>query len=354
MAIHIFWFVEPKDNKHKTYQFSNQEILKNFQVEFSKYDDVVWHHSNARGRVTANPNDILIGHPPWPPRPEDPYANWVFDNGLDGPGSAHPNCFVVMPWVRAAKVYSAIDPYIPMVLASRAIFGMGGITHYDENVRNAAADTGWRRTQHKLVRINMGCDARLLPARDSTMPRRNGLLHVSSLMNYKRPELMLKSLPAEGCTLYIGTKRMDLVKALAAQGVMKPNVSILGEIKNDDLEVNRVLLDLCGYYLHCANEPQATAILEGAARGLVPLITDKAGFLCPDAVYLSENDPEENRRIIADALAMSDEEYNQRSFGVRQHVRVYHSWERICTQMFVAIRALMAGQDIGRRGDDYS
>ena len=353
MTIHLFWFTDPKDNKYDRYQFSNQEIQKHFLLEFSRYDTVVCHHSHQRGRVTSNPDDILIGHPPWPP-PENPHDNWAFDNGLAGPGSAHPNTFIVMPWAHAVVGHPAMDAALPMIMAGRGLFGMGGVSHFDENVNHAAEDTAWHKARAKLVRINMGCDARFLPFKDDSFPRTNGFLHVSSLLNYKHPQLMLDSLPPEGCTLHIGTKRMDIVDRLAAEGRIGPNVSVLGPINNDDEATNRLILQTCSFYLHCAREAQATAILENAARGLVPMVTARSGFSSPDAIYLTRDDPIENRRIIQDALTMSDAEYRRRSLALRRQVRIYHSWERICMQMYTAMRAFMAGQDVSRRGDDYS
>jgi glycosyltransferase involved in cell wall biosynthesis len=165
---------------------------------------------------------------------------------------------------------------------------------------------------------------------------------------------MLRSLPDAGCTLYIGTKQFGNVEKLAKQGLMKSNVRVIGEVANDKDADNAFILENCSYYFHCAREPQATTILENCARGLVPLITARSGFSCPDAIYLSDDDPAENQRIVASALAMSDEEYAERSRAVRMHVRLYHSWDRICREMYVAMRALIAGQDVPRRGDQYS
>ena len=355
MTIHLFCITKPKDNKYDRYQYSNQEIQKNFLLELSKYDQVVSHGAFDRGRVTLDPNDILIGEPPYPPEPgADPYANWVFDNGLAGPQSAHPNTFIVYPWAKAHVAHVATTPYVPMLLACRALFGMGGVVHYDDNIINAAPDTVWRRTQKQFVRINMGCDARFLPFRHDHTNRPQGMLHVSSLMGYKRPDFMLQSLPREGCTLHIASKRTDNAQKLKDQGVVGPNVQFIGPIQNDDPSVNAHILENCSYYLHTAREPQATAILENAARGLVPIITARSGFSCPDAVYLTDDDASENQRIITETLAMPVEEYTDRSNGVRRHIRMYHAWDRICQQMYFSMRALMAGQDVNRRGDEYS
>lgn len=353
MTIHLFCITEPQNNKYGTYQYSNQEIQKNFLVEFSNYDRVVWHHANSRGRVTSNPSDILIGEPPWPPPEGNPTHNWIFDNGLAGPETAHPNTFIVFPWGPATLSTKQPDPYGPLILASRALFGMAGVAHYDDFIVNALPESRWRRMQSKFVRINMGCDASLLPFRGASAKRTTGLLHVSSLEHYKQPDLMLASLPAEGCELLIATKRLDNAAKLKEKGLFKPNAHVIGPIDNGDAVANRFILDRCSYYLHTSHEAQATTILENCARGMVPIVTPQAGFSSPDAVYLTQ-DSEENQGIIRAALEIPEEEYLARSHNVRQHIRMYHSWRRICQHMYVTIQALMAGRDVDRRGEDYS
>ena len=357
MAIHLFWYTNPKDNDYKAYQFSNQEIVKNFELEFGKYDDVIWHDSNSRGRVTDNPDDILIGSPPWPNShlKDSPYESWVFDNGFDGDRSAHPNTFIVFPFSSpTVPSHAVMDPVVPSVLASRGFFGLGGTVHYDHCIEHAPADSIWRRVQPKLIRSNMGCDTRLLTHKQASAPRTNGLFHISSLRGYKRPEHMLNSLPRDGCQLFIGTERTDLLEDIAEKGLVPPNVTNLGLIDNGEPETNEFILKECSYYLHCSREAQATAILENCARGLVPLLTPFAGFTSPDAIYLSEDDAEANRRTIAEALAMPDDEYKARQRGVRSQVRLYHSWERICQLMYASMKTLIAGGNVSRRGEDLS
>ena len=357
MTIHVFWFTEPSDNKPGVYQFSNQEIQKNFLIEFAKYDKVVWHHANTRGRVTDDPNDILVGHPPWPPaavKGNGQFENWAFDNGF-APGETHPNTFMVYPWARAFVSHPATDPYVEMFLKCRALFGMGGTDHYDFNIVHAEPDTLWRRTQKNFVRINMGCDARILPYKTAAHGREPGMLHVSSLRGYKRPEHMLASVPVHGCALYIATENTENVQKLAAEGRLKQkNIFVVGALDNGNPAANDFILNKCSYYFHLAREPQATTILENAGRGLVPLITGRSGFYCPDAIYLTDDDPMENQRIVKEALSMPDEEYARRSGAVRQHILTYHSGERICGHMYKAGRALIEGGDVPRRGEDSS
>jgi glycosyltransferase involved in cell wall biosynthesis len=360
MTIHVFWFTTPAENQYDAYQYSNQEIVKNFMLEFSKYDDVQWHHSNSRERVTDNPNDILIGHPPWPKeQTEGPYANWVFDNGLNsssgGTPTAHPNSFVVLPWgPLVSETHPSVDPFMEMILHSRALFGLGGLVHYDYSVEAAPANSIWRRTQSKLIRTNMGCDARMLPTKSADSPRTNGMLHVSSIRGYKRPELMFASLPPEGCTLNVGTESVALADEMRAKGLIPPNVNILGPIQNNDPYFNKMVLEECSFYLHVAREPQATTILENCARGLIPLLSRQSGFDCPDAIYLDDEDTEQNKKTIRDALAMPDDEFKQRRHGARSHVRMFHSWGRICEQIYAAMRTLIAGGDVDRRGEPFS
>src|SRR4029077_13622861 len=130
-------------------------------VELSRYGEVIFHNSNMRGRVTSDLSDLLLGHPPYPVCHED--ENWMFDNGLDGPGSVHPNTFVMYPLGVADDpvwTHFPIDTYCRI---SRAFFGMGGVAHYDYSLESAPANSVWRRIQPKFIRVNMGCDVRALP-----------------------------------------------------------------------------------------------------------------------------------------------------------------------------------------------
>ena len=162
-------------------------------------------------------------------------------------------------------------------------------------------------------------------------------------------------MPEYSGSLYIATENTENIHPLAAKGPLKlKNVFVVGAVDNGNPAGNAFIVDKCSHYLHLAREPQATTILENAGRGLVPLITARSAFYSPDAIYLDEDDPQENQRIIREALAMPDEEYWSRSRALRQHILTYHAWERICGNMYAAMRALIAGQDFDWRGEQYS
>ena len=141
---------------------------------------------------------------------------------------------------------------------------------------------------------------------------------------------------------------------MKAERLIPSNVNILGPINNTDADFNNFVLNNCSFYLHMANEPQATTILENCARGLLPLLSSQSGFNCPDAIYLHEEDIKLNHNIIKKALSMPNDEFSQRRHGVRNHVRTFHSWTRICEQMYASIRSLIAGQKVDQRGENYS
>ncbi|TAK98964.1 MAG: hypothetical protein EPO08_17830 [Rhodospirillaceae bacterium] len=320
-------------------------------VELSRYGEVVFHHANDRGRVTTDPNDILLGHPPYPDLKE--YDNWIFDNGLDGPRSAHPNTFIMFPYARADFTVWPSVPLPTYVKASRAFFGMGGVVHYDGSLETAPAESIWRQIQPKFVRVNMGCDTRRLPYKIDFKHRPSGLLHVSSLAKYKKPDLMFRSLPKTGCRLYLGTFAVSKLDEFWRQKLLPADMQILPALDNGDPGTNARLIQECSFYLHTAAEPQATTILENCARGLVPILHPDSGFRSPYAIYLTD-DPTENQGIIAAALAMKEDEYAERSLGVRRQIQIYHSWQRIFMNIFADMQALVAGGEVNRRGDEFS
>jgi len=351
MKIHFFWWKTPNEAIPNRYQLSNLELVKHGMIELSRYAEVVFHHSNARGRVTTDPDDILLGHPPYPELHE--YDNWMFDNGLDGPRSVHPNTFFMYPYARADFNEWKGVPLVTYAKACRAFFGMGGIVHYEGSLATAPAGSIWRQIEPHLVRVNMGCDTRFLPHKTDFANRPRGILHVSSLANYKRPGLMFRSVPRGECRLYLGTFSVNTINDFWKQGLVPDDMQVLPAMDNGDPQMNARLLRDCSFYLHCAEEPQATTILENCARGLVPILHPDSGFRSPYAVYLT-NDPQENQGIISRALAMPEDEYAERSLGVRRQVQIYHSWQRIFMNIFADMQTLISGGEVNRAGDEFS
>jgi hypothetical protein len=351
MKIHFFWWKYPRECKIGVYQVSNLELVKHGLNELSRYAEVVFHHSNDRGRVTDDPNDILLGHPPYPDLHE--YDNWMFDNGFDGPRSTHPNTFVMYPYARADFTEWPGVPLATYVKATRGFFGMGGRIHYDGSVATAPANSIWRQIQPNLIRVNMGCDIGFLPHKTDFKNRPRTMLHVSSLQKYKRPELMFRSLPKQNARLYLGTYDTQTVDVLWRQGLVPNDMHLMPAMNNGDPATNARILRECSFYLHCAREPQATTILENCGRGLVPILHPESGFHSPYAIYLTE-DPVENQAIIENALSMSEDEYAERSQGVRLQILTYHSWQRIFMNIFADMQTIVAGGEVDRGGDQFS
>jgi hypothetical protein len=351
MKIHFFWWKMPAEAVRGRYQVSNIELVKHGLEELSRYGEVVFHHSNTRGRVTSDPNDILLGHPPYPDMHET--DNWIFDNGLDGAGSAHPNTFFMYPYARADFMKWPSVPAVTYSKVARAFFGMGGRVHYDGGLVHSPPGSVWRQLEPKYVRVNMGCDTTFLPHKTDFKNRPRTMLHVSSLAKYKRPDLMFRSLPKNKARLYLGTYNLDLVDNFWRQGLVQDDMQILPSMDNGDPATNARLLREVSFYLHCAEEPQATTILENCARGLVPILHPGSGFKSPHAVYLTD-DPTENQHIIATAMDMSEDEYAERSLGVRHQIMIYHSWNRIFMNIFADMQTLIAGGEVNRGGDELS
>ena len=339
---------------YERYESANAEIVK----YASKYlgASVTTHISNFNSsRVTDRAEDILIGHPTWDATYDSSHGkfnvvnNWVKDNALDPSESSHPNTYMFMPWIpiflREARMPFASE----QLAAARLIFAICGEFWFR---KTGQLDDGsvQSRVTSKLVRLNMGCAAHLLPAKKQYRRRnRRNFLHVSHLGPAKNIPLMLQSIRGLDVNLFIASHNLRqtgpaTVKFSNTIGTTeRGEIHSLGAVSNNDPEFNQFVTENCDFYIHTSTyDAQATAILENCARGLVPIVTPECGFNCPHAIMLS-NDPARNREIIQAAIQMPDEEYEHRSRGVRAFILEHHSWKRIYSRVWQVIQADQTG-----------
>ena len=342
MMLHFVWthYIFDKDSYQK-YEFSNYEIVK-YARKFFETVTTVHLDDFYAGRITDKSEDILLGHPTWGKTTN----NWVRDNRLEPDASCHPNTYILMPWLPVWPVEFHM-PYIDeQLLAARKIFTICGDYWIDRTMR-LNDDSTQAKVKEKLFQGNMGCNAALLPYKTRfTKKRRNVFLHVSNLGSTKGIPLMFQSLEGLDAILCIASPTLQDKRGQAT--IELPNkhntktryrFDSFGSVSNSDPQINQTIVENCDFYIHCSNyDAQATTILENCARGLVPLVTPESGFSCPHAIYLTQ-DPDQNREIIRAAMKMSDDEYEARSKGVRDHIIAYHNWEGIFRKIWNEIVA---------------
>ncbi len=337
---------------YETYEFSNNEIVKYAQQFFAQVTPT--HIDTFQAScVTDRAEDILLGHPTWDPE----YTitnNWVKDNALSAQAACHPNTYILMPWLPKFPAEWHMPFVDEQLVQARQIFAICGDIWIDQT-RQLNGDSIQSRVKDKLVQVNMGCAAHLLPCKKTFARKsRRNLLHISNLGSTKNIPLIFRS-----------TRGLDVTVYMASFGIKKTgNYEInlhnddgtqtrcyfesLGPIDNNDARMNRFIIDTCDFYIHTSTyDAQATSILENCARGLVPLVTPESGFDCPHAIKLTQ-DPEANKTIIHRAVTMSDEEFATRSRGVRQHILDHHNWQHIYRQIWEHIQQdLITRQDNG-------
>src|SRR5438132_11754118 len=98
---------------------------------------------------------------------------------------------------------------------------------------------------------------------------------------------MFQSLP-KAARLYLGTFAIGRVDEFWKRNLVPQTMQLLPAMDNGDPATNARLLRECSFYVHTAAEPQATAILENCARGLVPILHPDAGFRSPHAIHLTD------------------------------------------------------------------
>ncbi|WP_170307323.1 glycosyltransferase [Azospirillum lipoferum] len=291
--------------------------------------------------MTRNPSDILLGHTTFDPA-GGVSDDWVRDNALSPGEPCHPNTYIMVPIlpVQIAE-HKKWSPFVDSQFdAARLIFGICGEYWY-EQIQALPVDTPIGRIKHKLVRIDMGCEARLFGTpRRYTPESMNGLLHLSDLQPHKGFDLLLDSIDPSRMRLHLGSGNLRSYPNQRLR-IRDKEVISLGWMDNSNPQVDHFVKEQCAFYIHTSSlDAQATAILENCARGLVPIVTPESGFRSPHAIYLTQ-DTARNREIILAAMAMSPAEYEARSAGVVEQIRTNHSWETVFGTVWETIQADM-------------
>lgn len=339
--LHFFWspYIFREDSYNK-YEANNAEICKHARRVLGKHTDIHLESFTA-SRVTRNPSDILLGHTTFDPA-GGVSDDWVRDNALSPGEPCHPNTYIMVPIlpVQIAE-HKKWSPFVDSQFdAARLIFGICGEYWY-EQIQALPVDTPIGRIKHKLVRIDMGCEARLFGTpRRYTPESMNGLLHLSDLQPHKGFDLLLDSIDPSRMRLHLGSGNLRSYPNQRLR-IRDKEVISLGWMDNSNPQVDHFVKEQCAFYIHTSSlDAQATAILENCARGLVPIVTPESGFRSPHAIYLTQ-DTARNREIILAAMAMSPAEYEARSAGVVEQIRTNHSWETVFGTVWETIQADM-------------
>lgn len=325
-------------------------------------DGAAVQHDYTEARISDDPADILLGLVTVDSAcrgagAPDSLPDWVRESRLDDGAAAHPNTYLLYPGPPAytfPEIQRQLTPYHDRQLdAARLIFAMQGRYWFE---RWRALDDGsvFARVKHKIVRVNCACDAWRLPA--SHVRSGGGFLHCSNLTWCKNPAALFKAVIPTPARLYVASHnpaaRGHFVQG--PDGAVAGNVFGLGGVDNANAAFCRFVRDDCDFYIQTSRlDAQSTAVLEAAARGLVPLLTPQTGFASPHALILGE-DAAANRAVVAQAMAMDPEDYEARSRGVRAQVMRYHGWRMLFERIAAVIARDQRGEpvagDIGPEG----
>ena len=329
-----------RERSYQTYEFFNYELAKWAEFYLSKYTAV--HQSNwCAGKVTENQYDILLGHPTWDSAEQSKQIgmgkllrDWVKDNALDDFEQCHPNTYILMPWVPdfPSEWMPNLVHLESQLLSAKKIFSLCGNVWFDRTL--AKEDNSIQaRVKHKLIKVNIGIALENFPIRKNKFNAIGSrqLLHISTLGSYKGFDITCESIQGLNTLLNVASKSLEaplgLIDAKWPNGKTY-TFNFLGSINNNDPKFNQWVVDNCDFYIHTGTmDAQATVILENCARGLIPLVTPESGFDCPHAIYLTL-DPEKNKEIIQNALNMPSEELLERSYLIREYLKVEHSWQK--------------------------
>ena len=342
--LHFFWSrYNLSEKSYSNYEYSNSEIAKWAEYYLSKKTG--FHQSSwEAGKVTENPNDILIGHPTWflnsnvvNPIFGEILRNWVKDNAIDSNQLSHPNTYILMPWLSEWPTdWLTSMPFLEsQLLQAQKIFAICVQIWIDRTFARQD-DSIQFRVKDKLIRCNLGLTSQNFPFYKKSFNKIGDrqILHVSNLAAWKGFDVLCKSLIGLDTLLYVASKeKLSVGMTRVEFNEEEFFFSYMGEINNNDPRINAWIVQNCDFYIHTSRlDAQATTILENCARGLIPLITPESGFSSPHAIYLT-HDPVENRKIIEWALNLPEEDLINRSNLLREQIYREHNWSDIFDQI---------------------
>jgi len=296
--LHFFWngYVM-REQSLAMYEYSNLEIAKwaeHYLSQYTSFNQTSWH----RGKVTESPNDILLGHLTWDSLSIEEQQtfgrlvhDWVKENALSPGAAAHPNTYILTPWVpHWPDNWTDHMPFMKTQLhAASKIFALCGKIWIERTLASTES-TPQVQVKDKLVHCNMGLAAhnfRWHKTKFNEIGERQ-ILHISNLAPYKGFELTCQSVDGLETMLHVATKSLPDRKI----GLMEFHVdgqayvfNYIGIINNHYSVFEEWVINDCDFYIHTAYEDaQATTILENCARGLIPLVTPESGFASPHAI----------------------------------------------------------------------
>lgn len=354
--LHFFWpNYSLRERSFEVYEWSNLEIAKWAEYYLSQY--TAFHQSGVHiGRVTENPNDILLGHVTWDKSLDRETLgqlvhDWVRDNALSSKELAHPNTYILTPWVPEwPNAWTDNMPfYERQLFAASKIFALCG-EFWIQKTLESTANSILTQVRNKLIHCNMGLASQNFQtyktAFNSISERQ--IFHISNLQPYKGFAVTCQSLSGLETLLHVAGPIVDKQPGLVELHFC-PNESFIfnyvGYVNNNDPEFQAWVVENCDFYIHTAYaDAQATTILENCARGLIPLVTPESGFASPHAIYLS-HDPDENREIIRWALELPEEELMNRSRALREQIAREHNWEDIFATIWHSIQDDIAARE---------
>ena len=339
--LHFFWSrYNLSENSYSNYEYSNSEIAKWAEYYLSKKTG--FHQSSwEAGKVTENPNDILLGHPTWflnsnavNPVWGKILRNWVKDNAIAANHLSHPNTYILMPWLSEwPEDWTANTPFLDsQLIQAQKIFAICDQIWIDRTF-SSQDDSIQFRVKDKLIRCNLGIASQNLPFYKKSFNKigERQFLHISNLAEWKGFDLLCKSLIGINTQLYVANNTLKMPRGNTCANLDEEQFffNYIGEISNNNINFNSWIIQNCDFYIHTSKlDAQATTVLENCARGLIPLITPESGFSSPHAIYLT-HDPVENRKIIEWALNLPEEDLLNRSNLLREQIYREHNWSDI-------------------------
>lgn len=296
------------------YNFLKNKCIENPDWGLTYHD---WCHV---GRIDSGPDDIIIGHPNYPP---DTIIQQSFRSS---PCRAK---FTIHPI--HTKIVESNMPFDHLIREADGFFGICGPYWYD-----TMQDTPFAHWKPKMTRLDMAVDTNHFPfSKEQMNPVSNRkLLYIGSDIVHKNLAYLcqiMEKLPDQELFWYGGHTQHALSRL--------PNVKVTGNVTlNADLAKH--LCNTCDLMVNVSSsDANPTTLLETSAWGLPVACTPSSGYYGGEQFYeIPENNPIAAANVIRNIINMPSEELDKRRMANFELIRSHYTWDNFCNKIWDVLK----------------
>jgi hypothetical protein len=346
------------------YQYNQIEKLKEFQKHYSSEYNFLYFNEldfdSAKPKLDTD-RDIVFAH-----APVGQYAHMsdAWRHNYYNTLSRCENLYLMHPG--NPYRYKPTGPDLDVLAKAKALFCWSG-NHFYNLLMQEFDGSGISRclSKEKVFLVTPAINLKKIEFKPNFKPGNLNFFHSSNLSHIKAPHNLILTCSIHQASLYVSSEIFANNKLnsfdISYKGNSGENISVkisessiekfagkyqeigcdinidekqylsrlksLGYVVNECKNLKQYIFDNFNYYIHLSfSEGVSAAILENAARGILPCVNAESGFDAPSIVSLTHNFTA-NQKVILGLHDISESEYLSKVKTNYEYLQTNHSWE---------------------------